>query len=431
MSAVETRMARPEAVEIAKAFVAELEGTYEQLIVAGSLRRRLAYIGDIEIVAVPKVETEHVETAELFGSVYSDYDVGRLDGRLNEMLQAGQVEKRLDANGSPRWGMTLKYLTFQGARVDLFTPHITCMKCSKMHTCTVPMRGQGGEANQEPERSESDALQAQLRPVRGVLREHQPEGVQQELQHEIGLQGGQEEERAQLLPGRLSGLPGAIHQEGLLQDPDVLPSLRNDPVGTKAEGPGALGGHPGTNRPAGAVPSGVLAGSSEQGHQRLRSSSSPGDGAPHRTVSGDLGEGSPPQRGEDRQPDREPGDRHARTPQRLGDLPALPKVVPGPLSHDGCVCPQCGGRIGSRLGWILLLRTGPAAFSRQLVVPKRDDKGRPGRTKDRRPGLLPIHIKPVDGWLTYRTSGERIETPTEQSVFDLFDIPYIEPWSRS
>jgi hypothetical protein len=27
-----------------------LEGTYEQLIVAGSLRRRLAYIGDIEIV---------------------------------------------------------------------------------------------------------------------------------------------------------------------------------------------------------------------------------------------------------------------------------------------------------------------------------------------------------------------------------------------
>jgi hypothetical protein len=84
-----------------------------------------------------------------------------------------------------------------------------------------------------------------------------------------------------------------------------------------------------------------------------------------------------------------------------------------------------------RNGWLDPdLRTGPAAFSRQLVVPKRDDKGRPGRTKDRRPGLLPIHIKPVDGWLCYRTSGERIETPTEQSVFELFGMPYQEPWER-
>jgi DNA polymerase/3'-5' exonuclease PolX len=203
LSAVETRMHRTEAIAIAKAFVAALEGTYDQLIVAGSLRRRLAYIGDVEIVAVPKVEQQSTGLVEGMAT-----DVDRLDARMMALLDNDEIAKRLDANGSPRWGPTLKYLTFQGARVDLFTP------CAE------------------------------------------------------------------------------------------------------------------------------------------------------------------------------------------------------------------------RFGWILCLRTGPAAFSRQLVVPKRDDKGRPGRTKDRRPGLLPIHIKPVDGWLTYRTSGERIETPTEQSVFDLFNIPYLEPWSR-
>jgi DNA polymerase/3'-5' exonuclease PolX len=204
MSAVATRMARPEAVEIAKAFVGALEGTYDQLVVAGSLRRRLAYCGDVEIVAVPKVEQQ---STGLFAGM--TIDVNLLDERMMALLDTDEVAQRRKANGDlMAWGPTWKSVTFRGRPVDLFTP---------------------------------------------------------------------------------------------------------------------------------------------------------------------------------------------------------------------CV---------ERLGWILLLRTGPAAFSRQLVVPKRDDKGRPGRTRDRRPGLLPIHIKPVDGWLTYRTSGERIETPTEQSVFELFGLPYQEPWER-
>jgi DNA polymerase/3'-5' exonuclease PolX len=208
MSQVAARMGRPEAVEIAKAFVGLIEGCTDQLIVAGSLRRRLAYIGDIEVCAVPKIETVETDIPDLFGGQPHVGQVDLLDAHLTMLLDKGRVAKRLDANGTPRWGETLKYLTFQGARVDLFTP------CAE------------------------------------------------------------------------------------------------------------------------------------------------------------------------------------------------------------------------RFGWILLLRTGPAAFSRQLVVPKRDDNGRPGRTKDRRPGLLPVHIKPVDGWLCYRTSGERIPTPTEQSVFELFGMPYQEPWER-
>lgn len=196
------RVPRSDAIAVAKRFVAALGGTYDQLVVGGSLRRRLAFVHDIEVVATPRVEAVDEVIPGLFGEDVRQVQVNRLDARMEEMLAVGQVQKRLDVAGNPRWGSALRYLTFDGAPVDLFTP------------------------------------------------------------------------------------------------------------------------------------------------------------------------------------------------------------------------------VAARFGWILLLRTGPAAFSRQLVVPKGQ------RTKDRRPGLMPAYIKPDEGWLTYRTSGERISTPDEQSVFDLFGIPFVDPWSR-
>lgn len=209
MSGVATRMHRPEAVEIARAFVAEIEAYTDQLIVAGSLRRKLAWVGDIEVVAVPKVEIEQVETVGLFGSEFERLDVDRLDERMTAMLEAGTVTKRLDAAGAPRWGKKLKYLTYVGAPVDLFAP----------------------EAGQ--------------------------------------------------------------------------------------------------------------------------------------------------------------------------------------------------------FGWHLVLRTGPAAFSRQLVVPKTNEHGRRQKTKDNRFGLMPPHLIAEGGWLRYRMSREAIPTPDEKSVFELFSLPYQEPWERT
>lgn len=203
MSGAITRMPRQDAIAIAKRFVALIEPYTDQLIVAGSLRRRLAYIGDIEVVTVPKVEWADVITHTLFGEHVDRIQVDRLDLRMSELLEAGTVTKRLDAKGSPRWGSKLKYLTYQGANVDLFTPE------------------------------------------------------------------------------------------------------------------------------------------------------------------------------------------------------------------------------GGNFGWHLLLRTGPYKFSKQLVVPK----GK--RTDDGRPGLMPAYLISEGGWLRYRTSRETIPTPTEKSVFDLFGIPHIEPWSRA
>lgn len=108
---------RPEAITAARAFVDHLDGTYDQLIVAGSLRRRLAYVGDVEIVAVPRTEPV---TIDLLAEQVVVRDL--LDERMADLLEAGAVEKRLDRNGVPRWGPTLKYATFQGIRVDLFCP---------------------------------------------------------------------------------------------------------------------------------------------------------------------------------------------------------------------------------------------------------------------------------------------------------------------
>lgn len=197
-SATDTRMPRTEAIPIAKSFVDLLEGTYDELKIGGSLRRRLAFAHDIEVIAVPKTDPV---TIDLLAEQIVERD--RLDARMQTLLDNDVVARRLDVNGTPRWGPSLKYLVYRGARVDLFTP------CAE------------------------------------------------------------------------------------------------------------------------------------------------------------------------------------------------------------------------RFGWILALRTGPAAFSRQLVV----ERGR--KTRDGRPGLLPPRLLPRDGWLTSRLSAERIETPDERTVFDLFKLPYLEPWKRT
>lgn len=78
----------------------------------------------------------------------------------------------------------------------------------------------------------------------------------------------------------------------------------------------------------------------------------------------------------------------------------------------------------ARFGLILCIRTGPAAWSHQLVTP-RDRK-----TRDGRDGLMPPYLRVQDGWLTERTSGRRIETPTERDVFGRMELRWLEPADR-
>lgn len=86
-----------------------------------------------------------------------------------------------------------------------------------------------------------------------------------------------------------------------------------------------------------------------------------------------------------------------------------------------------------RWGIILMIRTGPAGYSHRLVTPK-DQQAVVGKKGNgqliRKTGLLPTHMRQAEGWLTYRTSGERIPTPEESDVFKLLGLEYVEPWMR-
>lgn len=69
-------------------------------------------------------------------------------------------------------------------------------------------------------------------------------------------------------------------------------------------------------------------------------------------------------------------------------------------------------------GLQLLIRTGPEAFSKQIVTPRR--KG----------GLLPGHLQIRNGFRIYDTAGQQVACPEERQVFELFEMKYVEPWDR-
>lgn len=105
---------RLEALGAANRFTALIGPYCEEVIIAGSIRRRKALVKDIEIVAVPAVTEIPID---LFGNTRAD---SLLEPRLNELLGAGVLEHRLDKNGRPAWGMKFKRTRFEGIALDLF-----------------------------------------------------------------------------------------------------------------------------------------------------------------------------------------------------------------------------------------------------------------------------------------------------------------------
>jgi DNA polymerase/3'-5' exonuclease PolX len=117
MSAVTERIPLAAAVELAERFTALLGGAYERLEIAGSIRRRSATVGDIEIVAVPA----RYQELDMFGDPANVTDL--LDLRLQALEASGDVERALGPHGSPLgWGPLAKYFVWQGVPIDLFSP---------------------------------------------------------------------------------------------------------------------------------------------------------------------------------------------------------------------------------------------------------------------------------------------------------------------
>jgi DNA polymerase/3'-5' exonuclease PolX len=102
--------------QIANELVAELQPRCEQICIAGSLRRRKAEVGDIEILYVPRMGQVH-KSGELFprpGSL--------ADELFEQWLARSVIRKRPNINGGTTWGSQNKLAVHgaSGIPVDLF-----------------------------------------------------------------------------------------------------------------------------------------------------------------------------------------------------------------------------------------------------------------------------------------------------------------------
>jgi len=110
---------RSAALAVTREIVATLQPRTARLIVAGSLRRKKAAVGDIEILYIPRVITAP-DPADFFGAKTRQDDSA---AALYELLTAGVIEKRLNVRGFPAWGESTKLGRHRasGVPIDFFT----------------------------------------------------------------------------------------------------------------------------------------------------------------------------------------------------------------------------------------------------------------------------------------------------------------------
>lgn len=115
MSEEGKRYPRALALEAARDLCRALKPVTARLIVAGSLRRMLDEVGDVDIVYIPQFENRPVDMFER-----GDFDLaGEL---LDRMLAEGILSKRQDADGRTTWGDRNKFAIHKatGMPVDFF-----------------------------------------------------------------------------------------------------------------------------------------------------------------------------------------------------------------------------------------------------------------------------------------------------------------------
>lgn len=93
------RIARALAEEAAQIILDKIGPYCERVEVAGSIRRKMNTVKDIEIVAIPRTETPQVG---LFGE--PGEPISLLKERLDGLVADGFIEKRTDDDGKQRWG---------------------------------------------------------------------------------------------------------------------------------------------------------------------------------------------------------------------------------------------------------------------------------------------------------------------------------------
>lgn len=111
------RIPLPEADALAAEVLELLRPATERIAIGGSIRRRRPDVGDIEIVAIPRVEL--FEDADLFGLTMGR-TANLLDERCRDLLLDGTFHGRLDKNGRAAIGSKYKRLLFRDFALDVF-----------------------------------------------------------------------------------------------------------------------------------------------------------------------------------------------------------------------------------------------------------------------------------------------------------------------
>lgn len=114
---------RAAAVEVAREMSAALKPCCkpERLIVAGSLRRRRAEVGDVELLYIS-------ELVEKRDGLFDRSNASAVDEKLEAMLADGRLAKRKNVNGSEMWGAKNKLALHvaSGIPVDFFSTNEEC-----------------------------------------------------------------------------------------------------------------------------------------------------------------------------------------------------------------------------------------------------------------------------------------------------------------
>lgn len=110
-----TKFPRAAAMAAAAELCRALKPACERLVVAGSLRRRRAEVGDIEILYVPAFQT-------VPDGLFHTKKENRVDCILAQLLAEGLLRKRRNKLGSEIWGEENKFAVHvqSGIPVDLF-----------------------------------------------------------------------------------------------------------------------------------------------------------------------------------------------------------------------------------------------------------------------------------------------------------------------
>jgi len=115
MSSTGVRIPLAEAERLAHELVDLLAPACVQLVVAGSVRRRRPDVGDVEIVAEPRLASG---PPDLFGEPTDQVNV--LDDLCQRLLDEGRLTHRPDKNGHRACGSRYKRLAYRGFGLDLF-----------------------------------------------------------------------------------------------------------------------------------------------------------------------------------------------------------------------------------------------------------------------------------------------------------------------